>query len=118
MSLTKGLSRGLTFQKLVSLILSIGFFSLYFIYFCSAPYCFLPSANWALLVFLFLVPLGVYFDSLFEFFLVLKENYIATNFSLRAAFAKSHRFWKVLFLFSFISWYFLFLDFFIGPSSV
>ena len=42
-----------------------------------------------------------------RFFLFFEVGLFATNFPLRTAFAVSHRFWKLVFLFSFVLRYFL-----------
>ena len=56
----------------------------------------------------FLVALGVELGYLFYFFsCFLKYAYIAMNFPLNTAFIVSHRFWVVVFSFSFISMHIL-----------
>ena len=54
------------------------------------------------------VPFCIYTSSVLEFqlFCILASTCIAINFPLRTAFAASHRFWIVVFFFSFVSRYF------------
>ena len=52
-----------------------------------------------------MVPSGVKFGCLFETCL-LKQAFITVNFSFRTSFATFHKFWYVIFSFSFVSGYF------------
>ena len=52
-----------------------------------------PSANFVLVVVVFPIVLGIKFGCLFDIFSsFLRQDYTATNFSLRTAFAATHRF--------------------------
>ena len=59
---------------------------------------------------------------IWDFYYFLRYDFIAINFSLRTAFAASHRFWTIVFLFSFVFRYFFIssssFDFFSDPLVV
>ena len=85
----------------------------FFIYFCSNFNDFFPSTNPGFLL-LFLVALSVKLMLFMWFFCCfLRQSCIAMNLPLSAAFTESHRFWVVVFSFSFVSMHIL-ISFFIS----
>ena len=84
------------------------FFKIYMLFISSLIFIY-PSFCWLwiLFVLLFLILLDGELGCLFEIFLISwGRPWIAINIPLRNALAESHRFWKVVFLFSFVSRYF------------
>ena len=77
-------------------------FCLFFIYFCSNFYDFFPSTNPGVLHFFFFVDLAVKLGYLFDFLLFLEVSLYCYEPSLSTAFTESHRFWVLVFSFSFV----------------
>ena len=109
-SLAKGLSILFIFSKnqfLISLIFLLAYFG--FISFISALIFIISFLLLTLgFVHIFLVPLSISLYCLFGTFLLYWSRHLSLfiNFTLRMAFAASHGYWIIVFLFSFVSRYF------------
>ena len=111
-----GTNKTITKTNLVSLVF-VTFICLYFIYFCSDIYDFLPSISFRFCLFFSISC----FRCKFRLFVwnvssLLRKNCIAINFPLTTAFAASHKFWTIVLSFSFVSRciFFNLFDFFNG----